>query len=46
VKVKQIPTNDPIWQHSKHIFFFDMAMLAALSLLYGGYVRWRIRLKR
>jgi ABC transport system ATP-binding/permease protein len=46
VKVKQIPTNDPIWQHSKHIFFFDMAMLAALSLLYAGYVRWNIRLKR
>jgi ABC transport system ATP-binding/permease protein len=46
VKVKQIPTNDPIWQHSKHIFFFDMFMLAALSLLYAGYVRWNIRLKR
>jgi ABC-type multidrug transport system ATPase subunit len=46
VKVKQIPTNDPIWQHSKHIYFFDMAMLAALSLLYAGYVRWNIRLKR
>ena len=29
VKVKQIPTNDPIWQHSKHIFLFDMGMLAA-----------------
>jgi ABC-type multidrug transport system ATPase subunit len=46
VKVKQIPTNDPIWQHSKHIYFFDMAMLAALSLFYAGYVRWNIRLKR
>jgi ABC-type multidrug transport system ATPase subunit len=46
VKVKQIPTNDPIWQHSKHIFFLDMAMLAGLSLLYAGYVRWNIRLKR
>ncbi|MGB7142271.1 ATP-binding cassette domain-containing protein [Mycobacterium sp.] len=46
VKVKQIPTNDPIWQHSKHIFFFDMAMLATLSLFYAGYVRWNIRLKR
>jgi ABC transport system ATP-binding/permease protein len=46
VKVKQIPTNDPIWQHSKHIYFFDMFMLAALSLLYAGYVRWNIRLKR
>ncbi|MDT5199152.1 MAG: transport system ATP-binding/permease protein, partial [Mycobacterium sp.] len=46
VKVKQKPTNDPIWQHSKHIFFFDMAMLATLSLFYAGYVRWNIRLKR
>ncbi len=46
VKVKQIPTNDPIWQHSKHIFLLDMGMLAALSLFYGGYVRWSIRLKR
>jgi ABC transport system ATP-binding/permease protein len=46
VKVKQIPTNDPIWQHSKHIYLFDMVMLAALSLFYAGYVRWNIRLKR
>ncbi|HEY2086812.1 MAG TPA: ATP-binding cassette domain-containing protein [Mycobacterium sp.] len=46
VKVKQIPTNDPIWQHSKHIFLLDMGMLAALSLFYAGYVRWSIRLKR
>jgi ABC transport system ATP-binding/permease protein len=46
VKVKQIPTNDPIWQHSKHIYLFDMAMLALLSLFYAGYVRWNIRLKR
>ncbi|OBJ00852.1 FHA domain-containing protein [Mycobacterium sp. 1465703.0] len=46
VKVKQIPTNDPIWQHSKHIFVFDMFMLAALSIGYTGFVRWHIRLKR
>jgi ABC-type multidrug transport system ATPase subunit len=46
VKVKQIPTNDPVWQHSKHIFLLDMGMLVALSLFYGGYVRWSIRLKR
>ncbi len=46
MKVKQIPTNDPIWQHSQHIFFLDLGMLAALSLFYGGYVRWSIRLKR
>ncbi|OBF61444.1 ABC transporter ATP-binding protein [Mycobacterium sp. 852002-53434_SCH5985345] len=46
VKVKQIPINDPIWQHSKHIFVFDMAMLAFLSIAYTGFVRWHIRLKR
>jgi len=46
VKVKQIPTNDPIWQHSKHILVFDMFMLALLSIGYGGFVRWHIRLKR
>jgi ABC transport system ATP-binding/permease protein len=46
VKVKQIPTNDPIWQHSKHIYVLDMAMLAALSVFYTGYVRWSIRLRR
>jgi ABC-type multidrug transport system ATPase subunit len=46
VKVKQIPTNDPIWQHSKHIFVFDMAMLTLLSIAYTGFVRWHIRLKR
>ncbi|ORA68118.1 ABC transporter ATP-binding protein, partial [Mycobacterium heidelbergense] len=46
VKVKQIPTNDPLWQHSKHILLFDMAMLAVLSIGYAGFVRWHIRLKR
>jgi ABC-type multidrug transport system ATPase subunit len=46
VKVKQIPTNDPIWQHSKHIYLLDMVMLAVLSVFYAGYVRWSIRLKR
>jgi ABC-type multidrug transport system ATPase subunit len=46
VKVPQIPTNDPLWQHSKHIYLFDMVMLAVLSLFYVGYVRWNIRLKR
>ncbi len=46
VKVKQIPLNDPIWQHSKHIFVFDMAMLMLLSIGYTGFVRWHIRLKR
>ncbi len=46
VKVKQIPTSDPIWQHSKHILLFDMFMLAALSIGYAGFVRWHLRLRR
>ncbi len=46
VKVPQIPTDDRWWQHSKHIFLFDMAMLIVLSVLYAGYIRWNIRLKR
>ncbi|MEE6178477.1 ATP-binding cassette domain-containing protein [Mycobacterium sp. 050134] len=46
VKVKQIPTNDPIWQHSVHILLFDLGMLALLSVAYTGFVRWHIRLKR
>ncbi|ORB14270.1 ATP-binding cassette domain-containing protein [Mycobacterium noviomagense] len=46
VKVPQVPTDDRWWQHSKHIYVFDMAMLAVLSVVYAGYVRWHIRLKR
>jgi ABC-type multidrug transport system ATPase subunit len=45
VKVKQIPTNDALWQHSKHIFLLDMGMLALLSVFYSLYVRWHIRLR-
>lgn len=46
VKVPQIPTDDRWWQHSKHIYLFDMFMLAALSVAYLSYIRWHIRLKR
>ncbi|MEC4762395.1 ATP-binding cassette domain-containing protein [Mycobacterium sherrisii] len=46
VKVKQIPTDDPIWQHSKHILLFDMAMLGVLCVTYSAIVWWKIRLKR
>ncbi len=46
VKVKQIPTGDALWQHSKHIFLLDMFMLTLLSAVYAGYIRWHIRLKR
>ncbi|MBO0865835.1 MAG: ATP-binding cassette domain-containing protein, partial [Mycobacterium sp.] len=46
VKVKQIPTHDALWQHSKHIYLFDMFMLAFLSVAYLAFIRWHIRLKR
>ncbi|HEY1840444.1 MAG TPA: FHA domain-containing protein [Mycobacterium sp.] len=46
VKVPQIPTYDRWWQHSKHIYVFDMAMLTALSIAYTTYIRWHIRLRR
>ncbi|WP_196806413.1 ATP-binding cassette domain-containing protein, partial [Mycobacterium simiae] len=46
VKVKQIPTDDPIWQHSKHIMLFDMAMLGVLCVTYSAIVWWKIRLRR
>ncbi|MDD4867373.1 MAG: ATP-binding cassette domain-containing protein [Mycobacterium sp.] len=46
VKVKQIPTNDPLWQYSKHILLFDLGMLVFLSTVYAAVVWWRIRLRR
>jgi ABC transport system ATP-binding/permease protein len=46
VHVPQIPTNDPVWQHSKHILWFDLGMLMLLSFGYAAFVRWHIRLKR
>lgn len=46
VKVPQVPTDDRWWQHSKHIYLFDMGMLALLSVAYVVYIRWHIRLKR
>ncbi len=38
--------QDRFWRHTSHVWLFDMAMLAALSLSYGGFVRWKIRLNR
>jgi ABC transport system ATP-binding/permease protein len=46
VKVPQIHTKDPLWQHSDHIYLLDIFMLIVLSLIYAGVVRWKIRLKR
>jgi ABC transport system ATP-binding/permease protein len=37
--------KDSHWEHSTHVFVFDMAMLALLSVSYFCFVRWKIRLK-
>jgi ABC-type multidrug transport system ATPase subunit len=38
--------QDRFWQHTSRVWLLDMGMLAALSLFYLGFVRWRIRLRR
>jgi ABC-type multidrug transport system ATPase subunit/pSer/pThr/pTyr-binding forkhead associated (FHA) protein len=37
---------DRFWQHTSKAWLFDMGMLAALSVCYGGFVRWKLRLHR
>ncbi len=37
--------KDALWEHNSSTWFFDMAMLALLSLAYMAFVRWKIRLK-
>ncbi|BBY00617.1 ATP-binding cassette domain-containing protein [Mycobacterium seoulense] len=39
-------SQDRFWQHTSKAWLLDMGMLAALSLFYAGFVRWRIRLRR
>jgi ABC transport system ATP-binding/permease protein len=39
-------SQDRFWQHTSKVWLFDMGMLAALSLFYAGFVRWKIRLHR
>jgi ABC-type multidrug transport system ATPase subunit len=39
-------SQDRFWQHTSKIWLLDMGMLAGLSLLYLGFVRWKIRLRR
>lgn len=41
-----VSPEDSHWTHSTTAWSFDMAMLAALSVVYAGVVWWRIRLKR
>jgi ABC-type multidrug transport system ATPase subunit len=38
--------QDRFWEHTSKIWLFDMGMLAALSVFYAGFVRWKIRLRR
>jgi hypothetical protein len=37
--------QDPHWQHSASTWFFDIAMLLILALLFATFVRWRLRRK-
>ena len=39
-------SQDRFWQHASKIWLLDIGMLAALSLFYAGFVRWKIRLRR
>ncbi|OBK65385.1 ABC transporter ATP-binding protein [Mycobacterium colombiense] len=39
-------SQDRFWQHTSKMWLLDMGMLAALSLFYAGFVRWKIRLRR
>ena len=47
--VKLVPgpltPKDSHWQHTSGAWLFDMAMLAAISIVYVSFVRWKIRLK-
>jgi ABC transport system ATP-binding/permease protein len=38
--------QDQFWQHTRHFWLLDMGMLAALTVVYACFVRWRIRLRR
>ncbi len=38
--------QDRFWQHTSKIWLLDMGMLAALSVFYATFVRWKIRLRR
>jgi ABC-type multidrug transport system ATPase subunit len=43
-KVPSVP-HDAHWRHTPGAWWFDMAMLAFISICYLGFVRWKIRLK-
>jgi ABC-type multidrug transport system ATPase subunit len=37
--------KDALWEHSAKAWWFNMGMLAAISVVYLTFVRWKIRLK-
>ncbi|MEW5811408.1 MAG: FHA domain-containing protein [Actinomycetota bacterium] len=37
--------QDDHWKHTSGAWLFDMAMLVLISVVYVGFVRWRIRLR-
>ncbi|WP_082978588.1 FHA domain-containing protein [Mycobacterium sp. 1081908.1] len=39
-------SQDRFWEHTSRAWLIDMGMLAALAVFYGGFVRWKIRLRR
>ncbi|CDO88475.1 ABC transporter ATP-binding protein [Mycobacterium triplex] len=39
-------SQDRFWQHTLQTWLFDIGMLGGLSVLYLGFVRWKIRLRR
>jgi ABC transport system ATP-binding/permease protein len=43
-KVPSVP-HDSHWQHTAGAWWFDMGMLIVLSVVYLGFVRWKIRLR-
>ncbi|WP_396894526.1 ATP-binding cassette domain-containing protein [Mycolicibacterium sp.] len=47
--INQVPgpltPKDHWWKHQSSSWWFDMAMLLGLSVLYLGFVRWKIRLR-
>ncbi|HEU4362043.1 MAG TPA: ATP-binding cassette domain-containing protein [Mycobacterium sp.] len=44
-EVPQIPL-DSHWKHTHGAWLLDMVMLAVLSVTYGAFIRWKIRLNR
>ena len=44
VKPPVVP-DDSLWRHTSGTWLFNLAMLAALSIFYVSFVRWKIRLK-